>query len=193
MSKRLIVILLLCIALAASVAAGAHMEEENAKANNIKEVITPSDGGDSYIDSSLSDNGVLSIDDGHSADENEQAETGVHGIAFAQQEYFYKDTVHVEIISGKPCEIYYTLDGSDPDKTKTLYREPIELRSKTILKVYPIKAKGYYEDGTETDTIVHTYFVGKDIRSRLTPWYFPLQAIPITFMIMSMAYWWRGN
>jgi len=177
-SKRLIVILLLCIALAASVAAGAHMEEENAKANNIKEVINPSDGGDSYIDSSLSDNGVLSIDDGHSADENEQAETGVHGIAFAQQEYFYKDTVHVEIISGKPCEIYFTLDGSDPDKTKTLYREPIELRSKTILKVYPIKAKGYYEDGTETDTIVHTYFVGKDIRSRFNTLVFSITSDP---------------
>ncbi|TAH74801.1 MAG: hypothetical protein EWM47_01480 [Anaerolineaceae bacterium] len=102
----------------------------------------------------------------------------VPAIAFVQQDYFYSDTVHIEIERDKPCDIYYTMDGSDPDKTASLYRDNIELRSVSQTNVYSIKAKGYYEDGSETDTIVHTYFVGKDVHRRFNTLIFSITSDP---------------
>ncbi len=90
----------------------------------------------------------------------------IHGIKFVQQEHFYKDTVLLEIESHKPCDIYYTLDGTEPDKSKNLYEEPIKLTSGAIAEVYSIKARGFYEDGSQTDTITHTYFVGEEVDKR---------------------------
>lgn len=102
----------------------------------------------------------------------------VQGITFVQQDYFYKDTVYIEIDSDRPCDIYYTMDGTDPDITKELYLSNIELKSETITKVYSIKAKGYYEDGSETKTIIHTYFVGKSVDSRFNTLIFSVTTDP---------------
>ncbi|HPU63341.1 MAG TPA: CotH kinase family protein [Mobilitalea sp.] len=100
------------------------------------------------------------------------------GISFVQQDYFYKDTVYIEIISDRPCDIYYTMDGSDPDRTKELYRDKIELVSGDSTVLYCIKAKGYYDDGTETETIVHSYFVGKDVYNRFNTLVFSVISDP---------------
>ena len=100
------------------------------------------------------------------------------GISFVQQDYFYEDTVFIEIESDKPCQIYYTRDGSDPDKSKELYSDKIELTAGTETKLYCIKAKGYYEDGTETDTITHSYFVGKEVHSRFDTLVFSIISDP---------------
>lgn len=102
----------------------------------------------------------------------------INGIAFVQQDYFYKDTVFIEIVSDKPCKIYYTLDGSDPDRTKELYQDKIKLTSGRETALYCIKAKGYYEDGTETDTIVHSYFVGKNVHKRFNTLIFSVISDP---------------
>jgi hypothetical protein len=100
------------------------------------------------------------------------------GIAFVQQEYFYKEAVNVEIKSDKTCDIYYTLDGSDPDKTKLLFKDNILFKARAETKVYSVKAKGYYEDGTETNTIVHTYFVGNNADSRFNTLVFSVVTDP---------------
>jgi hypothetical protein len=100
------------------------------------------------------------------------------GISFVQEDYFYKDTVYIEIESDKLGDIYYTIDGSNPDKSKKLYQGKIELVSETQTKVYTIKAKGYSEDGTETDTIVHTYFVGRDVLNRFNTLIFSVTSDP---------------
>lgn len=92
----------------------------------------------------------------------------LQGIAFVQQDYFHNDTVKIQIESDLPCDIYYTLDGSDPDKSKNSYKDNIKLDSKSTTKVYVIKAKGYYEDGSTTDTVAHTYFVGKGVENRFS-------------------------
>lgn len=101
-----------------------------------------------------------------------------NGISFAPQDHFFKDTVNIEIVSDRPCDIYYTLDGSDPDTSKELYQGKIELKSERNTKVYSVKAKGYYKDGTETDTIVHTYFVGKDVDNRFDTLVFNITSDP---------------
>lgn len=112
-------------------------------------------------------------------------DTGLHNnrskIVFVQEDYFYSDTVYIEIASDQPGDIYYTMDGSDPDKTKELYRDKIELKSDSQTKIYNLKAKGYYEDGTETDTIVRTYFVGKNVDSRFDTLVFSVTSDPYNF------------
>ena len=110
--------------------------------------------------------------------EEPHTDNKAQGISFVQQEYFYKDTINVEIDSDKPCDIYYTLDGSDPDKGEELYQGNIELVSKPETVVYSVKAKGYYEDGSESGTIVHTYFVGKNIDNRFDTLVFSITSDP---------------
>lgn len=121
------------------------------------------------------------LDNDESSDDGEQSdseEPDTHGIRFVQQDHFYKDTVNIEIESDKPCDIYFTLDGSDPDGSKELYQGKIELKSKAETTVYSVKAKGYYEDGSETEIIVHTYFVGKNVNSRFDTLVFSVTSDP---------------
>lgn len=91
---------------------------------------------------------------------------GENEIAFSQTGYFYSDSIKLEILSSRPCKIYYTTDGTNPDKDKKLYKKAIKLDAGSRLVMSCIKAKGYYEDGTESETIVHSYFLGKDVNKR---------------------------
>ncbi len=142
------------------------MEEED---NNI----TIDKGAETNKDTA-SDTEDLSIEEGK--EEGNQASN--QGIAFVQQDYFYKDTVFIEFISDKTCDIFFTMDGSEPDKTKSPYQDKIELKSGRQVKVYTVKAKGYYEDGAETDTVVHTYFVGKGVNKRFNTLVFSITSDP---------------
>lgn len=169
MSKKTIITILLVIALAIALMVNSNKNEGDTEISYIEDSLN-------VKDSSVKDD--FFIDEEQSDYETVQTDRDIHEIAFVQQDYFYKNTVHVEIVSDKPCEIYYTLDGSDPDKTKTPYQGYIELKSKPKTNVYSVKAKGYYEDGTETDTIVRTFFVGKDVHSRFNTLVFSITSDP---------------
>jgi hypothetical protein len=91
---------------------------------------------------------------------------GDHEIAFSETGYLHGKDLEVEIYNTKPCEIYYTTDGTDPDKEAEKYKEPILLEATEAFKATALKAKAFFEDGTESETIVHTYFVGKNIDKR---------------------------
>lgn len=137
---------------------------------------------DTYLEDAASDPNIISEDikedNSLSSEESALDYRENPTIAFVQQDYFYSDTVYIEIVSDKPCDIYYTLDGSDPDKSKDLYRDKIKLESDETSTLYCIKAKGYYEDGSETDTIVHSYFVGKDVHNRFNTLVFSVISDP---------------
>lgn len=100
------------------------------------------------------------------------------GIRFSETGYFYTEDTKVEIITGQPGKIYYTMDGTDPSKEQTLYKEPIKLISNKDTKASVIKAKAFYDDGTESDTIVHTYFVGKNVKERFDTLVFSVTTDP---------------
>lgn len=134
---------------------------ENAKAVN-----------EAPLENEASSDYVEQPDDTIATDSND------YEIAFTQEEHFFDKTFVIEIKSNKPCDIYYTMDGSDPDKSKALYKDEIKLKATSQTRVYSVKAKGYYEDGTETDTIVHTYFVGKDVHRRFDSLVFSLTSDP---------------
>lgn len=87
-------------------------------------------------------------------------------IAFSRTKHFYAENIEVEILSKKPGRIYYTLDGTEPTDTKMLYEKPISLQAKDTVSATSIKAKAYFDDGSESDVITHTYFVGRDIENR---------------------------
>jgi hypothetical protein len=87
-------------------------------------------------------------------------------IAFSKTKYFYSDSIDIEILSNKPGKIYYTVDGTEPADKKKLYESPITLNSENTVEVTSVKAKAFYDDGTESEVIAHTYFVGKDIATR---------------------------
>jgi hypothetical protein len=99
-------------------------------------------------------------------------------IAFAENGYFYSENLEVEIVSSKACKIYYTTDGKNPDQEKKLYNNAITLNAGSEVKATCIKAKAYYEDGTESDTIVHTYFVGKNVNDRFDTLVFSVTTDP---------------
>lgn len=99
-------------------------------------------------------------------------------ISFSQTEYFYSDSIELEIVSSKPGKIYYTLDGTDPDQEQRLYEKAIKLESEENVKATCVKAKEYYEDGTVSNTIVHTYFMGSNVESRFDTLVFSVTTDP---------------
>ncbi|MBP9004760.1 MAG: lamin tail domain-containing protein, partial [Candidatus Marinimicrobia bacterium] len=52
---------------------------------------------------------------------------------------FYSTAISVELTAGD-CQIFYTLDGSDPDSNKTEYLSPINIDSTAVLKAISYKA-----------------------------------------------------
>lgn len=103
---------------------------------------------------------------------------GEDGIAFSQNGYFYSEDLELEIMSKRLCTIYYTTDGADPDRSKKQYIKPINLAAGEEAKAVCIKARGYFDDGTETNDIVHTYFLGRNIENRYDTLIFSITSDP---------------
>lgn len=110
--------------------------------------------------------------------------TGTPGeVCFSEAGYFFEDNTFLElsVASGKKeGYITYTLDGSEPTKNETIYTEPILLVTNTgdFPNVYSVRAKAWYDDGTESDTYVHTYFLNDSIFSRYTTTVFSINGDP---------------
>lgn len=101
-----------------------------------------------------------------------------NAITFSHTGYFYNQDIKVEIISNSPCAIYYTLDGKEPDKEQSLYKDGISLNVGAEVKATCIKAKAFYDDGTESSTAVHTYFMGKNVEDRFDTLIFSITTDP---------------
>ncbi len=103
---------------------------------------------------------------------------GDNEIAFSETEYLYGEDLELKIYTDKPGEIYYTTDGADPTKQSKKYEKPITLSATEAFKATSIKAKAFFEDGTESETIVHTYFVGENIDKRYDTLVFSITTDP---------------
>lgn len=110
--------------------------------------------------------------------------TGTAGeICFSEAGYFFSGNTFVELsIASRKKDGYitYTLDGTEPTETTTLYTEPIFLVTTTedFPNVYSIRAKVWYDDGTVSDTYVHTYFLSSNIDERYTTAVFSINGNP---------------
>ena len=99
-------------------------------------------------------------------------------IWFSETGYFYDKNIELELLSEKEGSIYYTMDGTDPNVEQKLYEKAINLKAGKEVKAVCIKAKAFYEDGTESDTIVHTYFVGEGVDTRFDTLVFSVTTDP---------------
>ena len=64
----------------------------------------------------------------------------------------YSERVKVEISTETPMDIYYTLDGSDPTASSTLYTKPLVLRNgKTELRCAAMNSTGFLSEVTVGD------------------------------------------
>ncbi len=93
---------------------------------------------------------------------------------------FYNGDISVELLTAESSQIYYTEDGSEPDKTATLYTNPIIYQSEItdFPKAHTIKAKAYYADGTESEVSVHTYFTALGVSERFSEYVFSISGDP---------------
>lgn len=95
---------------------------------------------------------------------------------------FYDEDIVLTVTADKEGSIYYTTDGSAPDKEKEestfLYKEPIPLAVKAEESVEVYKFQAFYEDGTVSEILTRTYFMGKNIESRYDTMVISLTAEP---------------
>lgn len=97
---------------------------------------------------------------------------------------FYEEPFYLEISSKKDCRIYYTVDGSVPDESSTLYEKPIWIEDRStsediysditelsneyeysgyegnVDKANVIRAVAYYDNGEISPVLTQVYFVG---------------------------------
>jgi len=80
---------------------------------------------------------------------------------------FLSDYSQLALTAPEGASVYYTLDGSVPDRNAALYNEPIRLEQLVgdFPQCYVLRAKAYFEDGTETETATQTFWTAFDIAS----------------------------
>lgn len=103
-------------------------------------------------------------------------------VTFSESGYFFDDTLTIElsIKNGKTGYITYTMDGSEPTEDGTRYIEPLVLEGSDEIspQVYSLRIKAWYEDGSCSDTYVHTYFVGVGVKERYSTMIFSINGDP---------------
>lgn len=110
--------------------------------------------------------------------------TGTPGeVCFSESGYFFSENTFIELsISShkKNGYITYTLDGTEPAKNSTRYTEPILLvtTDSDFPNAYSLRAKAWYDDGTESATYVHTYFLSQTVQERYTTAVFSINGAP---------------
>lgn len=92
------------------------------------------------------------------------------GIKISMQSGFYSEDIQITAQPAQEGIIFYTTDGSCPASAEggstCLYREPIILSAGDEESVEVFRFKAVFEDGTESDVVTNTYFMGKDIENR---------------------------
>ena len=80
----------------------------------------------------------------------------------------------------KEAYITYTIDGTEPQRDSTLYEGPICFAAgmDTAPNCYTIKAKAWYEDGTESGCYVQTYFVAEQTTERFSTYILSVNGEP---------------
>lgn len=83
---------------------------------------------------------------------------------------FYETSVWVRVSVPEGAKVYYTTNCEEPTEANgQFYEEPVELAApESGEQVYVLRFKACLADGTWSDTLTGTYFVGQDIGNRYT-------------------------
>lgn len=105
----------------------------------------------------------------------------VEGIELSHTDYFYDEAFTLTAKYDTAAKLYYTLDGSSPESSdsRKLYENGIEFKSSTKdIKSYTIKLCLEKADGTYSDVLTHSYFVGEGINERFDTLIFSVSTDP---------------
>ena len=108
---------------------------------------------------------------GTEIDGNENvAEHAEQGIRILTESGFYEEDIWIEAELEKEGEVFYTSDGSMPERKEGgsthLYKEPVLLTAGTEESVEVYRFLAVFHDGTESEVITNTYFMGKEVKNR---------------------------
>ena len=83
---------------------------------------------------------------------------------------FYDEDIRIEVELEKEGKVFYTSDGSMPAKEEggstLLYKEPVFLAAEEEESVEVYRFLAVFQDGTESEIVTNTYFMGKNIKDR---------------------------
>lgn len=155
---------------------------------------TTTDPGSTPVPTHAASDGTAADGNGTSSGDNTPAATPTvlptptpegNYVGFSHDSGFYDKIQEVSLTCNvEGAQIYYTLDGSTPDKTSTLYKEPIRVARKytenvlsaqkgtsasnfylpdfSVDKCTVIRAIAYLPDGSTTPLAHASYFIGLD-------------------------------
>ena len=108
---------------------------------------------------------------------------GTYGeVTFSEAGYFFTEdfVLELDLAVHKEGYITYTTDGSEPMAEGSRYEEPLQLAAaeEASPNVYVVKAKAWYDDGSCSETYVHTYFVGAKVEERYSTIVFSISGEP---------------
>ncbi len=93
----------------------------------------------------------------------------VQSLSVTPSSGFYTQNQLIEVKAPKGAVVYYTDNGEVPGpENGVLYTEAIPLEASEEERVYTYRFKAYYADGSESEIIPGTYFLGQTIDSRYT-------------------------
>lgn len=93
---------------------------------------------------------------------------GEQEIVFSLDESFYSEDQELKLSTLLDSDIYYTTDGSIPDRESELYRSPIKLKVGEEPEAVPIRAVAYYGEDEQSEVYTKTYFLGERIEERFS-------------------------
>lgn len=103
-------------------------------------------------------------------EKSETAQARKPEIQILAESGFYEKDIWLEVKLEKKGKVFYTDDGSVPNRKEGegtyLYKEPIFLMAGEEETVEVYRFLAMYEDGTESEIITNTYFMGKNIKER---------------------------
>ena len=99
---------------------------------------------------------------------------------FSLDHAFYDKPILVELKTPREAEIYYTLDGSEPDETSQHYEDGIFIlpQGTDFPKLVTVRARAYYPDGTVSPVATRSYFCSRYISDRFTTAVFVITGDP---------------
>ena len=99
---------------------------------------------------------------------------------FDRESSFYNTDVELTIEAPDGSTIYYTLDGSTPDKDSAVYTEPLtfEAHGGSFPEATVFRAKALYSDGTWSDEAARTFLAGTKLTNRFSTLVFSVSGDP---------------
>lgn len=95
--------------------------------------------------------------------------SAAEGFQISLESGFYQEDQQIVIETVPEATVVYTDTGAEPDwENGTVYSAPIILTASEQEQAYVYRFKAYYSDGSESEVINRTYFLGTDITERFT-------------------------